>query len=116
MVNRDASGSLRARRFAANQTVFRRANERLDRERRRSRTGSVRYICECGDDACTEPVPLLPSEYEHVRSRATWFLIAPGHEILADAAERVVENHERYQVVEKHGAAGRVAEATTTRH
>jgi len=104
------ASSLRERRLA-NQTVFRRANERLSR--RPDGSGSLgRYVCECGDDECDVPVALLPSAYEHVRSHPTWFLIAPGHEIPADALERVVETHDEHEVVEKSGAAGRVAEET----
>jgi len=110
-----ASTSLRERRFAANQTVFRRANERLSRVSAGSPSADTRYVCECGDALCTELVQLLRAEYEHVRSRATWFLIALGHELLGGGAEQVVETHEHYQVVEKHGAAGAVAEATATR-
>ncbi len=115
MADRDGRGSLDRRRFVANQTVFRRLNERLSRQFNGVEPGFAQYVCECGDDSCGEPVALLQSEYEHVRSHSTWFLIAPGHEILAGGAERVVETHEHHQVVEKSGAAGLVAEATATR-
>jgi len=111
MIGREKEGTLRQRRFAANQTVFRRRNERLSRRL----DCSGQYVCECGDEACADLVALLPDEYEHVRSNPTWFLIASGHEILAGGAERVVETHDHHDVVEKTGAAGSVAKATATR-
>jgi len=108
-------GSLRDRRFAANQSVFRRSNERLSRRLDALGTGSARYVCECGDDSCRDRISLLASEYEHVRSSSTWFLIALDHEILSGGFERITETHERYQVAEKSGAAGALAEAMDPR-
>jgi len=113
--NGDKPSSLRNRRFAANQTVFRRLNERLSRQFSGAQPGFGQYVCECGDDSCSDPVALRPDEYEHVRSNPTWFLISPGHEILAGDAERIVESHDHHDIVEKSGAAGSVAEATATR-
>ncbi len=107
--------SLRSRRFAANQTVFRRLNERLSRELGQYGSAPMQYVCECGDDSCSDPVSLSRGEYEHVRSSSTWFLIALGHQILDADLERIVETHLHHQVVEKSGAAGIVAVATATR-
>ena len=114
MAERDGLGSLRDRRFVANQTVFRRSNERLSQQLGDSAPGPVQYVCECGDDSCRELISLFTSEYEHVRSNSTWFLIALDHEILVDGTERILETHERYQVAEKSGAAGALAEALDT--
>ena len=107
--------SLRDRRFAANQTVFRRANERLSRRLPASAPRLVPYVCECGDEACLEVVMLRAEEYEHVRSSSVWFLIALGHQILPDGAERILETHESHHVVEKSGAAGVLADTLSTR-
>ena len=115
MAHRDELSTLRERRFAANQTVFRRANERLHRQIEDGARGSVQYVCECGADGCGEVVSLLPSEYEYVRSNPTWFLIALGHKILPGDSERVLETHAQHHVVAKSGAAGEVAEAMDTR-
>jgi hypothetical protein len=106
--------SLRDRRFAANQTIFRRSNERLRRSQE-DRSEAELYECECGADRCGGLVSLLPHEYEHVRSSPKWFLIAPRHAILADGSERIVESYDRYGVAEKSGAAGDLAEALATR-
>jgi len=115
MADRDGLVSLRNRRFAANQTVFRRSNERLSRQLGAFASGPVQYVCECGDDSCGELISLLPYDYEHVRSNSAWFLIALDHEILSGASERRLETHEHHQVVEKSGAAGAIAEALDTR-
>ena len=107
--------SLQERRFAANQTVFRRSNERLHRRLEASAPDLVPYVCECGDESCSDFISLLSHEYEHVRSNSAWFLIALDHEILSGGTERIAETHERYQVAEKSGAAGALAEALDTR-
>ena len=111
----DRPDSLYERRFAANQTVFRRSNERLSRRLGAFAPELVPYVCECGDDSCEDRVSLLPAEYEHVRSNSAWFLIALDHEILSGGSERIAETHERYQVAEKSGAAGALADALDTR-
>jgi hypothetical protein len=111
-----ASPSLRDRRFSANQTVFRRANERL---RRRADSESdvdpVLFTCECGNEACEAPVPMTIQEYEIVRAESNQFVIVRGHEILGAGAERVVATYDGYDIVAKFGAAGAVAEATDPR-
>ena len=48
-------------------------------------------------------VRLAAAEYEDVRASDTRFLIVPGHQILD--SERIVEEHDRYAVVEKQGDA-----------
>ncbi len=95
--------------------MFRRSNERLSRRLGASAPKRVPYVCECGDDSCEDLVSLLPAEYEHVRSNSAWFLIALDHEILSGGAEQIAETHERYQIAEKSGAAGALAEALDTR-
>jgi len=112
---RDSHGSLRQRRFAVNQTVFRRANERLSQHLGAFASGPVQYVCECGDDSCGDLISLLTSEYEHVRSNSAWFLIALDHEILSGDAEQILETHDHHHVVEKSGAAGVTAAATDNR-
>lgn len=115
MAESDGLGSLRERRFAANQTVFRRSNERLIQRLGPFAPGLVEYVCECGDDSCTDLISLLESEYEHVRSNSAWFLIALDHEILPGDSERILETHDHHHVVEKSGAAGATAKATDIR-
>jgi len=65
-------------------------------------------VCECTDPACREPVTLLPGEYEAVRADGARFIVAPGHD--SPPIERVVEQADRYWVVEKLGKAADEAE------
>ncbi len=111
----DGRGSLQERRFAANQTVFRRSNERLSRRLGPSAPNLVPYVCECGDDSCSDLILLPSAEYDHVRSNSAWLLIALDHAILSGGSERIAETHERYQVAEKSGTAGELAVALDTR-
>ena len=97
------------RRFAVNEAMFREANEGIERglwpgeEDKR-----VPFRCECALVGCAAPVEMTPVEYEHVRSNPRWFVVVAGHE--APGAERVVERHPAYLVVEKVQAAAAVAE------
>ena len=59
---------------------------------------------------CNDLVSLLSNEYELIRVHASRFLIAVGHELLPHDLEQVVATHAGYQVVEKGGAAGALAE------
>lgn len=102
--------SLRERLFAANQTIFRRSNERFQRRLGASGAELLPYICECGNEGCGDTVLLLSSDYERIRTHASRFLIAVGHDVLPGGSERVVETHAEYQVAEKAGAAGELAE------
>lgn len=92
---------------AENEATFRDANERiraaqialdppLDR---------VPYLCECDDLACREPIRLTAPEYERVRDDGATFAIARGHSSQGD----VIEEHDAYVVVQKHGTGGDVA-------
>ena len=72
------------------------------------------FLCECGDESCTQPISLTMSEYEAVRADATHFAIVPGH-VLPDI-EQVVEQNDRYAVVAKTDPdAALVAEAEDPR-
>ena len=102
--------SLRERRFAANQTISRRANERFQRRLGAAGSELLPYVCECGHEDCNDLVSLLSNEYELIRVHASRFLIAVGHELLPHDLEQVVATHAGYQVVEKGGAAGALAE------
>jgi hypothetical protein len=109
--DRDAA---RAARVAENESIFRRANEKLEeRFRELEAEGLTPFLCECGDATCTQVIRLTLDEYEGVRGHAAHFAIVSGHQILV--AERVVEQNERYDVVEKTDAGRQVAEARDLR-
>lgn len=109
--DRDAA---RAARVAENESIFRRANEKLEeRFRELEAEGLTPFLCECGDVACTQVIRLTLDEYEGVRGHPAHFAIVSGHQILV--AERVVEQNERYDVVEKTDVGRQVAEARDPR-
>ena len=65
------------------------------------------FLCECGDSACAQRVPVTLPKYEELRGSALQFLVVPGHEI--PDVERVVETREDYMVVEKFGESAEIA-------
>jgi hypothetical protein len=112
MVEGDGS-AITAERVARNDAVFREANEGIRAvvdQTELSEDELVPFICECADVHCTEIVQLSTQEYEAVRSEPTRFLKARGHERNAHGWARVVEELDRYTVVEKIGEAAEIAE------
>jgi hypothetical protein len=99
------SGAVRG----ANEDEFRRLNERLeDRARSTAAAGAFEVVCECDREECNARIPISFTEYEGVRAGPRTFIVVPGHNDLS--CERVVMATDRYQVIEKFGAAGTVAE------
>jgi hypothetical protein len=96
-------------RFARNEAIFREVNERVadvtDSEAR-----ITSFLCECGNLDCVEEVSLTDAEYLKVRSNPATFVVVPGH-ALGDV-ETVIEETDRFQVVEKHPREAAIAEAT----
>jgi hypothetical protein len=103
------AGKDRHQEIGRRQSLFRELNERIE-----ELAGSfdlleaLPLVCECGSPRCDNRLELSIAEYEKLRSDPTHFAVLPGHEI-ADV-ERVVEENERFFVVEKVGASA--AEAT----
>lgn len=99
----------RAHKLAANQSRFRRANERLERaalSHRFETTDRLPFLCECADPGCFEAVMLSIAEYEEVRTHPRRFVLVAGHEDGESVHERIVEAEGGYAVVEKVGDAG----------
>ncbi len=95
----------RDERVANNEVAFRNANESLHVTF--SAEGSEEpypFLCECGDSSCTSVILVSLDQYEQVREHPARFLIASGHKQLE--SERIVEDDETFQVVEKAGRAG----------
>jgi len=94
---------------ARNQALFRDVNERIQDVATDFRvTDEASFVCECADIGCTQMVSLTLTEYEHVRINPRRFAVLPDH--VDPAIERLVEQNDRYVVVEKIGAAAKVAE------
>lgn len=107
----DPVDKVSAERVALNDAAFRKANEEIrataddwDME------GLLPAICECAEPRCTELLQLTAAEYEEVRADARWFINAPGHHVNAQGWARVVEDRQRYAIVEKIGEAGEIVE------
>ncbi len=80
------------------QMIFREANEAIDRNRLFEETELLGFLCECSDVSCERDIELTPDEYAAVRHHSSRFVIAAGHE---DGTERVVDEFDRYAIVEK---------------
>jgi len=104
----------RSARLAANEAVFRAANEAIEANRDTGARGARAYMCECGVASCFEQVELTPEEYEAVRLHPARFLVSAGHEDLT-AGEVVIEESSRYSVVEKRGEERQIVERSDPR-
>ena len=97
--------------IARNETVARSVNEAIEAGRV-TRDGPIAFVCECGQLGCNAVVELSLGAYETVRAHPRRFLLVAGHEA---HFEEVVAGGGDYEVVVKHGAAGRIAEKTDPR-
>jgi hypothetical protein len=101
-------------RLGANEAVFRRINEGIERGQWPGEEESpVTFRCECARLGCSDLIELSIHEYEGVRSNARRFIVLPGHERLE--VEIVVERRSGYFVVEKLDQAGERAVETDPR-
>jgi hypothetical protein len=98
--------SSREERRAQNEAIFRAGNEAIVRNMP-STEPMLPLICECGTSECVETICVTPPEYEAVRSHPARFVLSLGHE---DETESVVDEFDRYSVVEKTGAGRAVVE------
>jgi hypothetical protein len=89
-------------RVARNEALFREVNENVQQLAERFSTPSdvpAGFVCECADDTCTARVDVPLEVYEQVRQDPRRFVVLPGH--VLPEIERVVEEADRYVVVEK---------------
>jgi hypothetical protein len=87
-----------------NQSLCRDANEQVFRELGGQHVGQAEFMCECADLSCGRRLTLALEEYEAVRRFPTRFLVSVGH--VRRSSERIVEEYDRYSVVEKFGPDG----------
>jgi hypothetical protein len=101
-------------RIGKNEAIFRKVNEQIEATQLPADSEKLTaFCCECARLGCDALVDVTIAAYERVRADSRRFLLAPGHEI--DGAEVVVDHEAGYVVVEKVGAAARVARATDPR-
>jgi hypothetical protein len=97
-----------AREIGRHQSLFREVNERIEELAENfDLLDQVPILCECGTADCNERIVLTQAEYDHLRRIPTHFAVLPGHDI--PAVERVVEQNDRFVVVEKFGESAKAA-------
>ena len=89
----------RERRIAANEAVFRQANEELEALQGSTPGTRLDLLCECGVQDCTDTLELRAEEYQLVRADPLQFAVKPGHE--THDVETVIARHDGYFVVRK---------------
>jgi hypothetical protein len=102
-------------RIAKNEAIARDINEGIE-EAMASLTpeGHTRMVCECGRLECELLIAITVPEYEEARRDARRFVVVKDH-VFSDV-ERVVEETDRYAVVEKReGTPADIAEASDPR-
>ena len=55
------------------------------------------FLCECGSEACLEPIRLSLSEFRGVRGESNRWAVAVGHE---PVAARIIARNERFCVLD----------------
>jgi hypothetical protein len=107
-----AETRIRQRRAAENQPLFRDINERIRDGSRDFRGVTVNdgWLCEWANETCFEHLHLAAEEYDCVRANDVRFIVAPNEAHVFADVERIVDQHERYWVVEKIEAAAQAAE------
>ena len=95
---------VRRERLLKNEQVFRDYNNRRVSFEQEAdvKDDLVPFVCECGDSDCIEGMELTVDEYESAHSSGLRFTVKPGH--FFPEAERVVAEHDRFWLVEKHEA------------
>jgi hypothetical protein len=111
----DVAVDERGRRVGQNEALFRNVNEEVrDVGEAFAITGSLRMVCECGEQTCIEQIEVSGEEYEAIRADPTHFAIKPGHDV--PDVETVVARHPGYWVVRKDpGEPERIARETDPR-
>lgn len=97
-------------RAARNQSLYREVNEKI--VALNEAFGDVldagsTWVCECADTSCTEALEMTLGEYEQLRTHPNRFAVARGH--VLPEVERVLDENDRYQIVEKLGVGGSYA-------
>lgn len=103
----------RKHQIARNEALFREVNESVREVSAGGSTETTEFLCECGDEDCTETIELRNEEYESVRVDPLLFVIVRGHEIAE--VEDLVARNERFDVVRKHASEAVIARQTDPR-
>ena len=102
-------GDARTRRLAANENLARRLNEMTEHQRVGNGDSGNHFVCECSKEECVDTVDIDVTAYGYVRQHPRRFVLRKGHD--NPAIEMIVERYPAFDIVEKRGEAGRLAEA-----
>ncbi|GAC1362960.1 MAG: hypothetical protein NVSMB32_03950 [Actinomycetota bacterium] len=95
----------REERAALNEVASRDLNEGIEASHEKAgRQGYVRMLCECANGQCDRVIAISLGEYEAVRRNPRRFVVARLH--VLPEIETVVEDRERFLVVEKDTPVG----------
>jgi hypothetical protein len=94
------------------ESAYRESNERIQKVNAQRALAELpeELLCECGKAGCSEVIAISALEYQGLRERNIWFLIAPSDEHFFPEAERIVVKNGHYWLVEKHDGAVLIAE------
>jgi hypothetical protein len=109
-------GGISSERAARNQSLYRSINEKVKEFNQTFSEAGIadsEWICECADTDCTLRIPASLHEYEAVRSNSRTFIVSQGH--VHPEVERVLNQNDRYMIVEKIDHAGKIAETLNPR-
>ena len=98
-----------------NEALFREVNERIEAVSQIVPRDEplMEFLCECDRRDCAEKISATRADYEAVRAIATHFIVLAGHE--DPGIEQVVQQGDRFLVVEKEGQAALDAEDSDPR-
>ena len=105
-----AAANEKQARGARTQSLFRVVNEQIEELSGADALRSSEmweFACECSNEECTGTISLTVEEYEAIRRIPTHFAVTWGHN--DPESERIVDETDRYIVVEKFGDGGMVA-------
>ena len=91
---------------AQNEVIFRAGNEAIVNNLQGAGP-TLPLMCECGSADCLHRIDVTAAEYEAVRAHPARFVLERGHQ---DGDERVLDEFDRFTVVEKTGRGRDVAE------
>lgn len=74
------------------QRVLREVNEQIAEITLNQEENESDFLCECGRGDCAETIALSLADYEALRSRADFFIAAPGH--CVEGVDRLVDSRE----------------------
>ena len=105
--------SVSLERLARNGALFRQVDERLPELSEGVQDGSMQFVCECSNEDCTATIKMNHAGYESVRAHSTFFVVAPGHEMLE--VEKIIDRREGWTIVQKVSDSDYAAETDLAR-